>query len=448
MKAQYSKLFKTLINAYYSGNFEAKVNDILSEPDINKSDLASVISSLCGVELNYSENFIEELKQAIGAYEINHKVVNKIKCCSMDCADADGKTLCQKSCPFDAIFIDKKEHTTKISSDRCTDCGFCVEGCPTGGILDKVEFIPLINILKSGSPVIAAVAPAIMGQFGSDVTINQLRAAFKKMGFTDMIEVAFFADMLTLKEAVEFDHLVKNEHDLMITSCCCPMWVGMVKKIYNDMVKHVSPSVSPMCAAGRVMKKLNPDCKVVFVGPCIAKKAEAKEKDLSGAIDYVLTFAELKDIFESLNIKPEELNEDVSTEYASRGGRLYARTGGVSIAVGEAIERLFPKKYKLLKTVQGNGVKECKELLQKAEEGTIDANFIEGMGCIGGCVGGPKALIPREEGRERVNNFAQNSEIKVSVDSKCMDEILKKIKITSIEDFKDEKKIDIFERSF
>ena len=170
--------------------------------------------------------------------------------------------------------------------------------------MDQVQFLPLANILKDNSPVIAAVAPAIVGQFGSDIKIGQLRSAFKKMGFTDMVEVAFFADMLTLKESIEFDHYVNSEDDLMITSCCCPMWVGMLKRVYKDLVKYVSPSVSPMIAAGRVIKKLNSNCNVVFVGPCIAKKAEAKNKDIAGSIDFVLTFQELKDIFETFKINP------------------------------------------------------------------------------------------------------------------------------------------------
>ena len=154
------------------------------------------------------------------------------------------------------------------------------------------------------------------------------------------------------------------------------------------------------------------------------KKAEAKEKDLIGDIDFVLTFAEVKDIFEALNINPSELDGDSSTEYASRGGRLYARTGGVSIAVSEAIERLFPEKYKLVKTVQANGIKECKEILEKAKNGNVDANFIEGMGCIGGCVGGPKAIIPKEKGEEHVNELAENSSIKIPIDSYYMNKYL------------------------
>lgn len=448
MKEQYSELFKKIVKAYNDNRLEKVVTEFLSQDGINKQDLCKVISSLCGIGITYSETFIEDLKKGIKSYGANHKIVNKIKSCSMDCLDIHGETLCQKSCPFNAIFIDKEKKTSLIDNEKCTDCGFCVEACPSGSILDRVEFIPLLDLIKSDHPVIAAVAPAIIGQFGNNVTVEQLRSAFKKIGFTDMVEVAFFADMLTLKEAVEFDHFVKKKDDLMITSCCCPMWVGMLKRVYENMVKYVSPSVSPMIAAGRVMKKLNTDCKVVFVGPCVAKKAEAKEKDLIGDIDFVLTFAEVKDIFESLDINPIELEGDPSTEYASRGGRLYARTGGVSIAVSEAIERLFPQKHNLVKTVQANGVKECKAILEQAQNGNADANFIEGMGCIGGCVGGPKAIISRDKGTENVNALAENSAIKIAVDSSCMNKILDSLGIHSIEDFKDENKIEIFERKF
>lgn len=448
MKQKHSELFKSLIKAYYEDKFEEKINEVLSLNEINKEDLCKVISSLCGTGITYSPNFISDLKEAISSYEADHKIVNKIKHCSMDCEDENGETMCQKSCPFNAIFIDKEKHTSVIDCEKCTDCGFCVEACPTGSILDRVEFIPLAELLRSSSPVIATVAPAIIGQFGDTVTIDQLRAAFKRVGFTDMVEVAFFADMLTLKETVEFDRFVKKQDDLMITSCCCPMWVAMLKRVYNNLVKNVSPSVSPMIASGRVLKELNPNCKVVFIGPCVAKKAEAKEKDLLGDIDFVLTFAEMKDIFEALDIKPEKLEGDSSTEYASRGGRLYGRTAGVSTAIADAIERIFPEKYKFLKTTQANGVRECKEVLEKAQKGELNANFLEGMGCIGGCVGGPKAIIPKEKGREHIDVLAENSSIKVAVDSECMNKILDSIGIHSFEDFKDEEKIDIFERRF
>lgn len=454
MKAMYSDLFKKIVKAYYEGDFERKLEQIIADTTIDKHDLCEVISSLCGVRVDIHdncENYIDDLKKAIKNYKTDeriYKVVDKVMDCKMDCIDEHGKTRCQKSCPFDAIFTDKEKHRSFIVNDKCTDCGFCVEACKAGKILDKVEFIPLADLLKQKVPVIAVVAPAIIGQFSGNVTLDKLRCALKKAGFKDMVEVAFFADMLTLKEADEFNAHVNKEGDFMITSCCCPMWMGMLKGVYNNLIKHVSPSVSPMIAAGRVMKKLEPECKVVFIGPCIAKKAEAKDKDLLNAIDYVLTFAELKDIFEVLSINPAECNEDNSTEYASKGGRLYARTGGISIAVSDAVQRLYPEKFKLLKAAQANGIKQCKEMLSSIKNGEIPANFLEGMGCTGGCVGGPKALIPMEEGKARVDEFANASEIKVAVDSECMKLVLNKLNINSDKDFEDSKKSEVFQRNF
>lgn len=447
MSDGYSKLLKQLINAYTTGNFDQELILLMEKTNLEKSEFCDIISSLCGVSVNYDENYVESIKNAIKFYDGNSKIVTKVKKCSMDCSDNKGDTPCMKSCPFDAIFKDENSNNVIIDKNKCTDCGMCVSACPSGGILDKVEFLPLVNALNGNAPIIAAVAPAIMGQFGKDVSMNMLRTAFKKMGFSDMIEVAFFADMLTMKEAAEFDHLVTTESDLMITSCCCPMWVAMIKRVYNNLITHVSPSVSPMIAAGKVLKKLNPKCKVVFVGPCIAKKAEAKELDLKEYIDFVLTFTELKDIFEALDIKPSLLEESLSSEYASLGGRLYGRTGGVSIAVSEALAYLFPQKHMLFKAVQANGVKECKEMLSNAQSGKIHANFIEGMGCVGGCSGGPKSIISKDECIRAINSFAENSEIRIPTESKCMLNILEKIDINSLDDFKN-KNVEIFERKF
>lgn len=448
MEKEYESIFKALIQAYYSGNFEKKVEEIIVSSGKDKDEITAIVSSACGVNVKYSNNFTENLKDAILNYKKSSNIINKIKPCDTKCIDKDGTTPCKRSCPLGAIVVDRDKNDTYINNDLCIECGFCVDACPSGSLKDKVEFLPFAPLIKENKTVIAAVAPAIIGQFGENVTIDKLRTAFKVIGFTDMVEVAFFADILTLKEATEFDHHVKKIDDFMITSCCCPMWVGMLKKVYKDLVTHVSPSVSPMIAAGRVMKYLNPNCKVVFIGPCIAKKAEAKDKDIFDAIDYVLTFEELKTIFEALNIDVEKLPEDHSSEYASRGGRLYGRTGGVSIAVGEAIERMFPDKFVDFSATQANGVKECKEMLNKAQKGEIRANFIEGMGCVGGCVGGPKAIIPKESGTQYVNNLAEESSIKVAVDSSCMKEILKKLDINSEKDFKDSVKIEMFEREF
>lgn len=449
MHNKYNDLFDELVSSYYNGNFDETLVRIMAGHDKSPQETFAIISSLCGVNIPFDNNYLYNLKKAITHYSVNKRIVEKLEDCNANCSkNKDNKSKCQLACPFDAITYDDAKKSTIIDMKNCTHCGLCVDACDTGRILDKVQFLPIINLLKEHETVIAAVAPSIMGQFGPDVSMDQLRAAFIRIGFTDMIEVAFAADMLTIKEAVEFNHLVNNPNDFMITSCCCPMWVGMLKKVYKELIPHLSPSVSPMIAAGRVIKKLNPTAKVVFISPCIAKKAEAKDNDVAGAIDFVLTFQELDEIFKALSLKPNELQGMPSIEYASRGGRLYARSGGVSIAISEAIEELYPEKFKSLKPYTAQGINQCKEVLKNALEGKIDTNFIEGMGCMGGCVGGPKVLIPPEQGRESVDHFAYDSPIKIPTHSEVLDNVLEKLDITSISDFENKDKISILQRTF
>lgn len=448
MTSYYSQLFKEILNAYYNNTFDEKIEDLLSKSEHSKATQCKIISALCGVDVDYSENYIENLKKAISNYSAKYRVVARLDNCCMNCLSGEGDICCQSSCPFNAILSDKAAKTIYVDEDKCTDCGTCVGACPSDKIIDRVEFLPIANLLKQNTTVIAAVAPAIIGQFGPNVTINQIRSALKKVGFSDMLEVAFFADMLTLREAIEFNKLVNNTEDFMISSCCCPVWVAMSKKIYDKLVKYVSPSVSPMIASGRAIKKINPDCKVVFIGPCVAKKSEAKEKDLINDIDYVLTFAELKDIFEILDIHPDEMDEDTTHEYASREGRLYGHTGGVSTAVSEAIKRLFPDKYPLLTTVQGDGVKECKKMLDDAHEGIIHGTFMEGMGCVGGCVGGPKTIISKDEGSKFLKEFAEDSEIRISLNSQPMLAFLQKLGGSTESTSGIEETLKLFEREF
>lgn len=449
MHNKYNDLFDILVRSYYEGNFDDTLSKVMVCHEVSPQETFKIITSLCGVSLEFDNNYVYNIKKAITNYAVNKKFIEKLDSCNINCKEnKDKKFNCQAACPFDAILYDYNNKSTYINYDLCVGCGLCIDSCKDGKLLDKIDFIPIADLIKNNKTVIAAVAPAITGQFGENISLDQLRASLIKIGFSDMIEVAFAADMLTIKEAVEFNKHVNGPDDLMITSCCCPMWVGMLKRVYKELVPDLSPSVSPMIAVGRIIKKLNPQAKVVFIGPCIAKKAEAKENDLVNDIDFVLTFQELDNIFKALEIDPSKLEGIPTKDYASKGGRLYARTGGVSIAVSEAIEELYPDKSKLFKSAKAEGVKECKDILNKALSGEVKANFIEGMGCIGGCVGGPKALIAKEQGKIYVDNLAYNSPIKVATHSNTMDEVLEKLNITSLKDFEDDKKTEIFHRNF
>lgn len=360
------------------------------------------------------------------------------------CSDEE-KQACNNTCFIDAITRDEKGNII-ISDENCVGCAACIENCKLDNLTDRKEIVPIFELLNSNkSPVYAMIAPAYIGQFSDEVTSGKLRSAFKKLGFAGMIEVALFADILTLKEALEFDAAINDEDDFMLTSCCCPMWIAMIKKIYYTLVPHLPPSVSPMAACGRSIKILYPEAKTVFIGPCIAKKAESRDKDIADAVDYVLTFQEMKDILDVANIEPSTLDEDLR-DHSSAAGRTYARTGGVSEAVKNTLHRLKPQRAIPLTATHADGVPACKELLKNIENGIIKANFIEGMGCVGGCVGGPKSLLNKENATDNVNEYGKRAAYKTPVDNPYVIELLKRLGFDTIESLlKDDS---IFTRDF
>jgi Iron only hydrogenase large subunit, C-terminal domain len=450
-------LFTGLVNAAWEGGIASYADAALAKADhVDRALTAFTLANLCGLDAQAADLLLGAslaagfgaaleaavlrhgavLKRGSGGGPSPRPVASLGRCANSACRANGGS--CAASCPFGALSVDRESGRVDIDGDSCVDCGRCVEACPDAIIQDRVEYLPVLEMIRSGRRVVAVVAPAIVGQFasvsgaggGDDSSIGRLRSAFRLIGFADMVEVAFFADMLSLKEAAEFDEQVASKEDFLVSSCCCPVWVAMLRRVYSGLVRHVSPSVSPMVAAGRVLKRLDPDCAVVFVGPCVAKKAEAKEQDLSGAIDHVLTFQEMADVFKARAVDLAALDDAPAVEYASRGGRLYGRAGGVSIAVGEAVAALFPGKARYFQAAMADGVPACRELLASLstrEAAAAGATFIEGMGCVGGCVGGPKAVLPKELGRERVDAFALGSEISVATQSECMREVLGRI---------------------
>lgn len=364
-----------------------------------------------------------------------------------ECGCAPGEGACERACAFDAIHSAPEEGgRVAIDVTRCVGCSACIDACAAKKLEASRDAVAAMEaVRRHEGPVYALVAPAFMGQFSEAVTPGMLRSAFLRLGFDGMIEVALFADILTLKEALEFDKNITREGDFQLTSCCCPLWIAMIRKIYSELQPHLPASVSPMIACGRSVKALHPDALTIFVGPCIAKKAEAREKDLVGAVDYVLTFQEVRDIFAAAGIDPAAL-EDRERDHSSRAGRIYARTGGVSEAVRSTVERLNPHRKISMRTRQADGVPGCRALIDDLLAGKIDANFFEGMGCVGGCVGGPKRIIPREEGERNVDAYGGDAASPTPIDNPYVIELLGRLGYPTVESLLTEN--DIFSRKF
>ena len=333
-----------------------------------------------------------------------------------------------------------------MDPDRCAGCAACIAACRSGRLTASRDVLPALDALKHATgPAYALIAPAFLGQFSAEVTPGRLRSAFKALGFSGMVEVALFADVLTLKEALEFDRNVCTEADFQLTSCCCPLWIAMIRKVYHQLMPHVPGAVSPMIAAGRTVKHLHPDALTVFVGPCLAKKAEAREPDLRGAVDYVLTFQEMQDIFDAAGMDPAAM-EEAERDHSSRAGRIYARTGGVSEAVRATVERLRPDRSIQVRTRQADGVPACRAMMEELRKGERSANFFEGMGCVGGCVGGPRAVLDRETGRKNVDRYGQAAEYPTPLDNPYVLELLRRLGFETVDAFLEES--DLFLRRF
>lgn len=407
----YEDIFQKLVRAAYQGNINETIEAIRQEGRSDQEKLELLL---------HPENLAP--------------VIHLRK---DDCACSNESTPCEVACLFSAIERNEKGQI-RISPEACLGCARCLESCQSGHLVDRKDFIPLFEELSTRKhPVYAMIAPAFVGQFSSEVTPGKLRSAFKKLGFYGMMEVALFADILTLKEAFEFDRAIHEDQDFMLTSCCCPMWVAMIRKTYDTLVPHMPPSVSPMVACGRVIKRLHPEAKTVFIGPCIAKKAEAKEADIRDAVDYVLTFQEIAEIFKAADLSLPDLEED-ERDHSSQGGRIYARTGGVSKAVSDTVQRLRPDRSIPLRAEQADGIVACKKMLQDIQNGQIKANFLEGMGCIGGCVGGPKALIQVELGTAQVNDYGKEAPYDTPADNPFVLQLLDRLGFKTLDSLLEE----------
>ncbi|MFR6066218.1 MAG: 4Fe-4S dicluster domain-containing protein [Eubacterium sp.] len=320
---------------------------------------------------------------------------------------------CAKVCGMNAIKSDELGRA-EIDYDKCVSCGMCLVNCPFGAIIDKSQIYQTITALKSDTPVYAAIAPAFAGQFGN-VTSGQIRTAFKELGFEDVIEVAIGADLCTIEEANDFMKEVPEKQPFMATSCC-PAWSVMAKKLFPEFASYISMALTPMVLTARLIKEKHPECKVVFVGPCAAKKLEASRRTIRSFVDFVLTFEEFSSILEAKEIDIAKCEDSEPFKSSSGDGKGFAVSGGVAKAVENAIKELDPDREVL--TVRAEGLPECRKMLQLAKAGKYNGYLLEGMACPGGCVAGAGTIAPVKKTTAAVNQLVQNSEEKSVLSSK------------------------------
>lgn len=309
---------------------------------------------------------------------------------------------CENACKLKAITMGDN-HSATIDRTKCISCGACVYQCPFGAISDKSFIVDVVKMLKESNnnenyKMYAIVAPSISSQFDK-LTLGQVVTGIKQCGFFSVIETALGADMVANKESLE---LVKKG---FLTSSCCPAFVSYIKQKFPNFIEHISSNLSPMAELGKWIKTNEPTAKVVFIGPCTAKKMEFQQPEVSSYIDSVLTFEELQALFDSLNINLEELSETV-LDNASYFGRIFARSGGLKDAVQQAIIENKIENF-AFKPVVCNGIEECKINLLKIKKKIIDNNFVEGMACVGGCIGGPCCITHGPKDANAVDQYGK-----------------------------------------
>ena len=324
---------------------------------------------------------------------------------------------CQASCGMDAIVTDENGKAV-INQDKCVACGQCLVSCPFGAIVDKGQIFQVIQSILRGDQVIAIVAPAFIGQFGKHSTPGKFIAAMKALGFHRIVEVAVGADMCTIEEAKDFLEKVPAEQNYMATSCC-PAWHSMIEKLFPGEMGKISMTLTPMVFTARLMKKKYPGCKVVFVGPCAAKKLEAIRSDIRSDVDFVLTFEELQGMFEAKEIDFETIEPMYDLNEGTAAGRGFAVSGGVAGAVEKLIHETNPDVE--VKTARAEGLRDCRKLMLMAKAGKYNGYLLEGMACPGGCVAGAGTLLPVELAANVVGRYQKEADTESPLESPYRD---------------------------
>ncbi|XPV77051.1 MAG: monomeric [FeFe] hydrogenase [Desulfovibrio sp.] len=308
---------------------------------------------------------------------------------------------CEESCPTGAI---SKDLTGKqvIDYEKCIFCGKCIEACPFNAVLEKSQLVDVLKKLTGGKKLVAMIAPAIIGEFpGINGDLGKLVTALKMVGFKDVVEVAHGADRTATLEAEEFIERMEEGSDFM-TSSCCPAYTELVMKHVPELYPFVSDTPTPMHFTAERVKDEDPDAITVFIGPCVAKRHEGVANPL---VDHVLTFQEIEALFIAEDIAACECESETLTDLPSHTGRGFPISGGVTTAVKTQIAEKCD-----VNPVEVDGLdKRSIKTLRNFALGSCPGNFVEVMGCHGGCVAGPATIANTRKATNIVKKFVQKS---------------------------------------
>ncbi|MBR6744212.1 MAG: 4Fe-4S dicluster domain-containing protein [Clostridia bacterium] len=359
-------------------------------------------------------------KRGAISFDHNHVAhIDKSKCvecgqCAKVCpfaAIVNRKRPCQNACKVKAIYINE-DNAAAIDNSKCISCGACVYQCPFGAITDKSYILDAIDIIKKSEnntkyKVYAIVAPSISSQF-TYAKLGQVIKGLKELGFYTVIEAALGADMVAQAESKEL------AEKGFLTSSCCPAFVQYIKSAFPKLLPLVSHNPSPMVALAQYLKSTDETAKVVFIGPCTAKKAEAQLEHAKPYVDVVLTFEELQALYDSKDVDITTLGEDV-LDNASYFGRIFARSGGLCDAVAQSLKEQNID-FKVNPAIC-DGIEECRMALLKKSKNALPNNFIEGMACVGGCIGGAGCLTHGEKNKKQVDEYGREALEKTITDA-------------------------------
>ncbi len=291
---------------------------------------------------------------------------------------------CENACPVDAIY-ENEDGKECIDMDKCILCGKCMQACPFGAIIPASDVPHILNDIKDNQKVIALTAPALAGQFRE--SMDKVYGSILSLGFSDVVPVAMGADITVANETKELASLIKQNSNVTMASSCCPSWVDYVKKQSGIDSSILSETLSPLNYTCKKIKEENPDSKIVFIAPCVSKKAESLSIP---ECDYCISFEELGSLLVAARIEISASQSYVPKHSASQEGYGFAKAGGVA----EALVKSTSDNYKVSSICDLNksNIREIKRTIKNHS-----CNFLEVMSCDGGCLGGNLSIVSKRE---------------------------------------------------